>query len=85
MQFKKDKYLVGEKEEFTVEGEWLNGVPHGVCIVESEDVSGVITFTHGKTRGPFWIHIKSNGERRSIENFDDLRQKGVTREYYSDT
>jgi hypothetical protein len=36
MQFKKDKYLV-EGKEGTVEGEWLNGVPHGICIVESED------------------------------------------------
>ena len=36
MQFKKDKYIIDE-EEFTVEGEWLNGVPHGVCIFESKD------------------------------------------------
>jgi hypothetical protein len=33
MQFKKDKYFCNEKE-YTVEGEWLNGVPHGVCIIE---------------------------------------------------
>ena len=55
MQFKKDTYLVNEREEITVEGEWLNGVPHGVCIVESEDCRGVITFTHGKPHGgPRW-------------------------------
>jgi hypothetical protein len=34
MQFKKDKYICDEKE-YTVEGEWLNGVPHGVCIIET--------------------------------------------------
>jgi hypothetical protein len=35
MQFKKDKYKY-QGLEYTVEGEWLNGVPHGVCIVETE-------------------------------------------------
>ncbi len=35
MQFKKDMHIV-DGEEWTVEGEWLNGVPHGVCIVDSE-------------------------------------------------
>ncbi len=33
MQFKKDKYILDE-EEYTIEGEWLNGVPHGVCIID---------------------------------------------------
>jgi hypothetical protein len=57
MQFKKDTYLVVEETvEITVEGEWLNGVPHGVCIVESDYARGVITFTHGKTHGgPTWL------------------------------
>ena len=36
LQFKKDTYyvdfIIGE---YTVEGEWLNGVPHGICIVEN--------------------------------------------------
>ena len=50
MQFKKDKYKIGGTKWF-VEGEWLNGVPHGVCIVESEHYRGVITFTHGKEHG----------------------------------
>ena len=40
MQFKKDKYILYGKEH-TVEGEWLNGVPHGVCIFESKDIRGV--------------------------------------------
>ena len=51
MQFKKDTYRISIGTEWTVEGEWLNGVPHGVCIVESEYVRGVTTFTHGKERG----------------------------------
>ena len=51
MQFKKDTYKIPFYGEYTVEGEWLNGVPHGVCIVESEYVRGVTTFTHGKERG----------------------------------
>jgi hypothetical protein len=40
MQFKKDKYIHDGKE-YTVEGEWLNGVPHGVCIIESKDRRGI--------------------------------------------
>ena len=35
MQFKKDTHIYNGVE-WTVEGEWLNGVPHGVCIVDSE-------------------------------------------------
>jgi hypothetical protein len=50
MQFKKDAYTSGGIE-YTVEGEWLNGVPHGVCIVDSKDYRGVTTFTHGKEHG----------------------------------
>jgi hypothetical protein len=54
MKFKKDKYILDEIE-FTVEGEWLNGVPHGVCIIDREDRRGVCTFTHGKPYGgPGW-------------------------------
>lgn len=45
MQFKKDKY---EKWD-SVEGEWLNGKPHGVCIVEELYTGrGITTFTHGE-------------------------------------
>jgi hypothetical protein len=47
MQFKKDKYKIGHTE-YTVEGEWLNGVQHGLCILESQYGRGVHTFTHGK-------------------------------------
>ena len=65
MQFKKDKYIIDE-EEFTVEGEWLNGVPHGVCIIDSKYRRGVYTFTHGKPEGgPAWWEDKDNGIRQS--------------------
>jgi hypothetical protein len=40
MQFKKDKYIY-KGTEYTVEGEWLNNVPHGVCIIDREDIRGV--------------------------------------------
>lgn len=35
MLFKKDTHFILGDEECTVEGEWFNGVPHGVCIVEN--------------------------------------------------
>ena len=58
MHFKKDKYIYDE-EEYTVEGEWLNGLPHGVCIIDKEDIRGVYTFTLGKPYGgPAWCEIK---------------------------
>ena len=69
-----------------MEGEWLNGVPHGVCIVESQDHRGVSTFTHGKQHGgPGWQENKKDGTRRSWEINDNGETKGVFREYYSDT
>jgi hypothetical protein len=84
MKFKKDKYYVDD-EEFTVEGEWLNGVPHGVCIVETEDAKGVHTFTHGKDHGgPGWWIIK-DGTRESWEYKSNSKLKGVYRTYHSDT
>jgi hypothetical protein len=39
-----------------VEGPWLEGKPHGICIFEGEDHRGVATFTEGQVHGgPFWI------------------------------
>jgi hypothetical protein len=59
MQFMKDKYIVLGDVECTVEGEWLNGVPHGVCIYETEYTRGIMTFTHGKIHGgPSWREDK---------------------------
>ena len=49
--FKKDAFIVYGDIQWTVEGEWLNGVPHGVCIIDSETERGVVTFTHGKIEG----------------------------------
>ena len=46
--FKKDKFVDEDGVEQTVEGEWLDGVPHGICIVENDDGRGIITFTKGK-------------------------------------
>ena len=46
--FKKDKFNDEDCKECTVEGEWLDGVPHGICIVENDDGRGIITFTKGK-------------------------------------
>ena len=63
MQFKKDTHVV-DGIEWTVEGEWLNGMPHGVCIVDSEYLRGVSTFTHGKRQGgPLWWETKDTGMR----------------------
>ena len=55
IQFKKDKFnFLGVQT--TVEGEWLNGKPHGICIIENESARGVYTFTHGKPDGgPCWV------------------------------
>ena len=59
MQFKKDKHIIFGDVECTVEGEWLNGVPHGVCIVDSEYTRGIMTLTHGKMHGgPYWMENK---------------------------
>ena len=86
MQFKKDTYRISIGTEWTVEGEWLNGVPHGVCIVESEYERGVTTFTHGKQHGgPSWLEDKDDGARWSYEYSDNGEYKGVFRMYYSDT
>jgi hypothetical protein len=86
MQFKKDKYKIGWIE-YIVEGEWLNGVPHGVCIVESKGYRGVATFTHGiiEHGGPGWWEDKDDGTRWSYEYYDNGEGKGVYRVYYSDT
>ena len=58
IQFKIDFYeiqLDGQQFKFTVEGEWLNGKPHGICIVTHIRFRGIMTFTHGITDGPAWL------------------------------
>ncbi len=84
MQFKKDKYIYEEKV-YTVEGEWLNGLPHGVCIIDSEDRRGVYTFTHGVIYGgPVWWEDKKTGSRTSREFQDRGKSKGIFRVYFGD-
>lgn len=84
MQFKKDKHIY-DGAEYSVEGEWLNGVPHGVCIIETNDKRGVFTFTHGKPHGgPEWWEEKEDGTRVSWEYCDNDKSQGVYREYYCD-
>ena len=69
MVFKKDKHIMFGEEEWTVEGEWLNGVPHGVCIFDNELRRGVVTLTHGKMQGgPWWAEFKESGRRKSVED-----------------
>ena len=54
-----------------MEGEWLNGLPNGVCIVESEKLRGIVTFTNGKAAGgPMWYEDKVRGVRVSLEYSD---------------
>jgi hypothetical protein len=84
MQFKKDKYILYGKE-YTIEGEWLNGAPHGVCIIESKDIRGVYTLTHGKPQGgPVWWENKDGGRRVSCEYYHNGDIKGIHRVYYSE-
>jgi hypothetical protein len=84
IQFKKDKFIVDGTEN-TVEGEWLNGKPHGICIFENEKERGVMTFTHGKVDGgPCWLEKKGDGTRVSCEYFDEKDPKGLIRMYNND-
>ena len=53
-QFKKDKFIINEIE-WTIEGEWIDGVPNGICIYDNEAYRGITTFTKGKLQGgPSW-------------------------------
>ena len=58
IQFKKDFYEIqfdGSRCKLTVEGEWQNGKPHGICIVTHRRFRGIMTFSHGITDGPAWL------------------------------
>ena len=47
-----------------VEGPWVDGKPHGLCIVQGEEFRGVATFTHGQLHGgPCWYQNISGGWR----------------------
>jgi hypothetical protein len=69
-----------------VEGEWLNGSPNGVCIVDSDKFRGIVTFTKGKVfGGPMWYEVKADGMRISLEYSNKEGQvKGIQRIYHND-
>ena len=68
-----------------MEGEWFNGVPHGVCIVDNDDIRGVFTFSHGKVHGgPNWVETKEDGLRESTEYNHYWEWKGIIRYYRND-
>ena len=82
LQFKKDVHTMQNGESFTVEGEWMDGVPHGVCIVENEKNRGVLTFTKGKEHGgPKWLEGKVEGFVGSYEYVENGLPRGVFRAY----
>jgi hypothetical protein len=35
----------------SVEGEWLNDRPHGICIVDNDIIRGIMSFNNGKVDG----------------------------------
>jgi hypothetical protein len=72
---------------WTVEGEWLKGLPNGVCIVESDRLRGVVTFTRGKAAGgPIWYEDKASGVRVSVEysGGEEGKARGIKRVYEND-
>ena len=83
--FKKGKYNVDVWGECVVEGEWLGGNPHGVCIYDGNHSRGVATFTRGKLHGgPYWYENKNTGKRRTYECMMHGEAVGLKREYHSD-
>jgi hypothetical protein len=65
-----------------VEGEWLNGVPHGICIVEDHQARGVFVFTHGNPKGaPGWLENKNEEIILSMEKIDEAGNRGIRRIY----
>ena len=65
-----------------VEGEWLNGVPHGICIVEDHQARGVLVFTHGNPKGaPGWIENKAEEAILSFEKGNEPGNRGIIRMY----
>jgi hypothetical protein len=83
--FKKDNYETDEEDHVAiVEGEWINGVPHGPCIVESEQGRGIMTYSHGKVAGgPSWFET-DDGTRMVFENFDLDNPSELFREFNND-
>jgi hypothetical protein len=75
LQFKEDAYeirLYGKINKILVHGEWLNGKPHGICIVRKRHFIGIMTFTNGVNNGPGWI---DGGNAWSFSKYDN-REEG---------
>lgn len=86
IQFKKGEYVDQFGQELIVEGEWLNGVPHGLCIVEGDSLRGIIAFTKGRYDGqPMWVEDKGDRTRISYQYFDPIQAKGLMRFYKNDS
>ena len=85
MQFKKGTAVV-DGTSSTIEGEWLNGRPHGICIVDNEIIRGVMSFNHGKVEGVQWFERKIDGTRQSFEyiNGENHSYQGSLRRYNND-
>ena len=67
-----------------MEGPWVDGKPHGLCIVEGERARGVGTFTHGQLHGgPCWRQ-DSDGWRYTYESMRHGQPVGIKRAYRSD-
>ena len=82
IQFKKDEYIFENGSKYIVEGEWLNGVPHGICIVENHEGRGVLVFTHGNPNGaPGWAELKNEPIIMSMEKTSEAGNKGIIRLY----
>jgi hypothetical protein len=68
-----------------VEGPWVDGKPHGLCIVQGELERGVATFTHGQLHGgPCWMQDIEYGWRYTYESMRHGQPVGIWREYRSD-
>jgi hypothetical protein len=85
--FKKAKHPVGffDVGDCDVEGPWVDGKPHGLCIVETERYRGVGTFTHGQLHGgPCWKQAIRGEWRGTYESMRHGWPVGIRREYRSD-
>ena len=68
-----------------MEGPWVDGKPHGICILEAEKGRGVGTFTHGELHGgPCWKQDIEDGKRVTIESMRHGKPVGTMREYNND-
>jgi hypothetical protein len=70
-------------EETSVEGPWVDGKPHGLCIFERKREMGILTFTHGKVHGgPGWT--QDSDKRVTFESVINGEPSGIVKLYCSD-